>query len=99
VNENGICHQGRLHKVMEDLEWRYDPADWMQPWRVRSVVSNAIDLTLTPFFAHTTGFNLGLLATGGTCAFGRWGGVVRFEGRELEIRDQIGWAEDFAHRW
>jgi len=99
VNENGICHRGRLHKIMEDLEWRYDPADWMQPWRVRSVVSDAIDLTLTPFFAHTTGFNLGLLATGGTCAFGRWGGVVRFEGRELEIRDQIGWAEDFAHRW
>ena len=99
VNENGICHAGRLHKVMEDLEWRYDPADWMRPWRIRSVVSDAIDLTLTPFFAHTTGLNLGLLATGGTCAFGLWSGAVRFEGREVAIRDQVGWAEEFAHRW
>ena len=98
-NENGILHQGRLHKLMEDLEWRYEPGDWMKPWRVRSRASDAVDLTLRPFYAHTQKLDLGLLRTGGTCAFGLWSGVVRVPGRELEVRDLVGWAEEFAHRW
>jgi hypothetical protein len=43
--------------------------------------------------------NLGVLATGGVCAFGRWRGVVRAEGRELAVDGLMGWAEEFAHRW
>jgi hypothetical protein len=98
-NENGILYRGRLHKVMEDLEWSYDTADWMKPWHVRTCASDAIDLALRPFYAHTQDLNLGLLASGGTCAFGLWSGVVRVEGREVAIHDQPGWAEEFAHRW
>src|SRR5512139_1053681 len=32
-NENGILWNGRLHKVMEDLRWEYDAAEWRKPWR------------------------------------------------------------------
>ena len=98
-NENGICYNGRLTKIMEDLRWDYDPSDWMKPWRVRTLHSDGVDLTLTPVVARTSGLRLGLLSTGGTCAFGAWKGVVRFEDREIEIRDLMGWAEEFAHRW
>ena len=98
-NENAICYNGRLYKIMEDLRWDYDPSDWMKPWRVRSLHSDGVDLTLTPIVARTSGLRLGLLSTGGTCAFGAWKGVVRFGDREIEIRDLIGWAEEFAHRW
>src|SRR5689334_21467752 len=83
TNENGILLNGRLHKVMEDLEWSYEPSNWMQPWRVRATYSGMIDLTLTPTLIKTVGLNLGLLATGGTVAFGSWDGVVRAENREL----------------
>ena len=27
-NENGILWNGRLHKIMEDLRWEYDAAEW-----------------------------------------------------------------------
>ena len=40
-----------------------------------------------------------VIATGGVCAFGRWRGVVRVEGRELAVDGLLGWAEEFAHRW
>jgi len=99
ANENGICFNGRLYKIMEDLSWSYDPGDWMKPWRVRSEHSDAIDLTLDPIVVHRARLNLGAIQTGGACSFGRWRGVVRFDQNAVEIDGLIGWAEEFAHRW
>ena len=99
ANENAICVDGRLHKVMEDLTWRYDARAAMQPWHVRSAHSDAIDLTLHPIVAPSSNLNLGVLSTGGVCAFGLWKGMVRVDGETIRINDLIGWAEEFAHRW
>ena len=52
-NENGILWNGRLHKVMEDLRWDYDPVAWRKPWRVVAEHSGALDLVLEPVVAHT----------------------------------------------
>jgi hypothetical protein len=98
-NENGILYDGRLHKIMEDLRWEYDPVEWRKPWRVVAEHSRALDLVLEPVVAHTPRINLGVLATGGVCAFGRWCGRVQVEGREIEVDGLVGWAEEFAHRW
>jgi len=98
-NENGVLLDGRLYKIMEDLEWTYDLGTTGTPWRVRAPHSGAIDLTLSPIHAKTTGISLGLLATGGTCVFGRWSGIVRAGDREIAVHDLIGWAEEFSHRW
>ena len=98
-NENGILVNGRLHKVMEDLHWDYDPVEWRKPWRVAALHSGAIDLVLEPVVAHTPRLNLGVIETGGVCAFGTWRGRVRVEGREIAIDGLVGWAEEFAHRW
>ena len=48
ANENGICVNGRLYKIMEDLCWSYEPSDWMRPWHIRSDHSDMVDLTLHP---------------------------------------------------
>ncbi|MGH0037869.1 MAG: DUF2804 domain-containing protein [Myxococcota bacterium] len=98
-NENGILLDGRLHKIMEDVVWEYDPADDHAAWRVRTRHTPAIDLTLTPRHAHRPKLELGLLATGGVCAFGHWRGRVEVEGQVFEIAGLPGWAEEFAHRW
>ena len=84
---------------MEDLRWDYDPREWRKPWRVVAPHSGALDLVLEPVVAHTPRLNLGVLATGGVCAFGRWRGGVRVDGRELAVDGLVGWAEEFAHRW
>jgi len=99
ANENGILLNGRLHKLMEDLRWEYDPVAWRKPWRVTAPHSGAIDLVLEPVAAHTPRLDLGVLATGGTCAFGRWRGRVRAGEREIAVDGLIGWAEEFVHRW
>ena len=99
ANENGICLNGRLFKIMEDLDWSYDPNDWMKPWRVKSICSEVIDITLTPFHPHSMRLSLGVISTGGFCPFGHWSGVIRPGGQEIEVRNLIGWAEEFSHRW
>jgi len=98
ANENGVLVDGRLHKLMEDLRWEYDPVEWRKPWRVVAP-SGALDLVLEPVAAHTPRLNLGVLATGGVCAFGRWRGSVRVDGNTLAVDGLVGWAEEFAHRW
>jgi hypothetical protein len=99
VNENALCIDGRLHKVMEDLEWRYDPAAPLEPWRVLAPQSRMIDLTLEPIAVRTPRISLGVIRSGGVCAFGRWRGTVRCADRELPVRALLGWAEEFDHRW
>ena len=99
VNENGLLVDGRLHKIMEDVRWEYDPEDWMRPWRVRAPHSGMVDLTLEPIVAHRTRTSLGVLSTGGVCCFGRWHGTIRAGGDTIGVRDLVGWAEEFAHRW
>jgi hypothetical protein len=99
ANENGILLDGVLHKVMEDLRWEYDAAEWRKPWRVVADHSGAIDLVLEPFAAHTPKLDLGVVATGGVCAFGRWRGSVAAGGRTIAVDGLLGWAEEFAHRW
>ena len=99
VNENGLFVDGRLHKIMEDLRWEYDPGDWMRPWRVRAEHSGVVDLVLEPIHAHRVHTSVGLLSTGGVCSFGRWSGTIRVDGQARPIRDLIGWAEEFSHRW
>jgi hypothetical protein len=99
VNENGILVDGRLHKIMEDVRWDYDPADWMRPWSVRAEATGMVDLTLEPIVAHRTRTSLGLLSTGGVCCFGRWHGTIRVDGCEIRLGRFVGWAEEFAHRW
>ena len=98
-NENGILCDGRLHKIMEDLRWDYDPVEWRKPWRVVAEHSGALDLVLEPWVAHSPRLYLGVLETGGVCAFGRWRGKVRVDGREIAVDGLLGWAEEFAHRW
>lgn len=99
ANENGICVDGRLHKLMEDVRWEYDPRDWMKPWRLRSEHSDAVDLTLRPVVARRSRLSLGLIATRGVCCFGRFVGVIRCAGEVIELDHMMGWAEEFAHRW
>jgi hypothetical protein len=99
VNENGLCINGRLYKIMEDLTWRYDARDWKRPWHVRAEHTGMVDLTLHPIVAHCPLTNLGVIRSGGVCAFGHWEGTIRFDGQVVAIKDLIGWAEEFEHRW
>ena len=98
--ENGVCVEGRLHKIGDELEWTYDWDDPLAPWRVRDVVGDRVDATLTPVHDRHSRTSLGVLSMEVHQCFGTWAGRVTAEdGSDVEFTDVVGFAEEARNRW
>jgi hypothetical protein len=101
MTENGICVDGRLTKISEDLIFGYDRAVMMKPWRVRTAATDRIDLRFEPEFerASESGKRDGYF-TNAHQMFGRYSGYVTPHGGEpVELHDLVGWIEEHEARW
>ncbi len=97
--ENGVCVDGRLHKISEDLTWQYDTADFMHPWRM-TTPSGAVDLTFTPFMERVAASNLWLIRSEVHQLFGHYSGQFNMPTGEIfPVHNLVGWAEDHVARW
>ena len=98
--ENALCVDGRVSKVGEELEWRYDWDQPLRPWRVRAAESLAIELTLHPFHDRHRATRALVLSTEVHQVFGHWEGTIRTDdGEELALDGLAGWAEESRSRW
>jgi hypothetical protein len=101
MTENGICIDGRLTKISEDLVFEYDHAAMMKPWRVRTAATERIELLFEPEFER--------ISENGTPdsffvnthqMFGRYSGrITPGDGGAVELHDLFGWIEDHEARW
>jgi hypothetical protein len=99
MTENGICVNGNLTKISEDLHWQYDKSNFMKSWRI-SASSGSIDLTFTPFMERVAASNLWLVKSEVHQLFGTYNGTVQTaEGETIAIENLIGWAEDHVAKW
>jgi hypothetical protein len=95
--ENALLVDGRLTKISDELDWRYDTDDWLAPWRV---TGETVDLTFTPFHLKRSVIDLKLFASRTHQCFGHWEGRVRdHSGTWVRVADLAGWAEDVRNRW
>ncbi len=98
--ENALCIDGRLTKIHEELEWSYDWDRPMRPWRVRTPSTDAVDVTLAPFFDRYDSTDLKLLKMEVHQCFGAWSGRVRGDdGATAELARIDGFAEEARNRW
>jgi hypothetical protein len=101
MTENGICVDGRLTKISEDLAFDYDHGDVMKSWRVSTTVTDRIELRFDPEFVRVSesGRRDGFF-TSARQVFGCYSGrIVPDEGGSLELGDLFGWIEDHEARW
>jgi hypothetical protein len=101
MTENGICVDGRLTKIGEDLVFEYDRASQLKPWRVRTTATDRIDLTFAPEFERVqrSGRRESYF-TDAHQVFGTYAGRVTPDGGgTIELRDMFGWIEDHEARW
>jgi len=101
MTENGICIDGRLTKISEDLVIEYDSSDYMKPWRVRTAETDRIDLRFEPEYDRFTenGSREGLFSSTHQ-PFGNYSGYVTPDsGERIEVRDLFGWIEQQEARW
>jgi hypothetical protein len=101
MNENGICVDGRLTKISEDLVFEYDRTDWMKPWRVRTAATDRIDLLFEPEAGHATeSGRRDSYFVNGHQMFGCYSGRITPDGGDpIDLRDLFGWIEEHEARW
>jgi hypothetical protein len=99
ATENGIIVDGQVVKLGDELGWRYDWDEPLQPWTVRSP-DGTLDLTLAPRYDRHARTQAVVLATEVHQVFGRWTGQVPApDGRILRVEGVVGFAEESRSRW
>lgn len=101
MTENGLCVDGRLTKISEDLAIEYDRAEPMKPWRVRAPASSCVDLLFEPEYERVSesGSREAMFVSTHQM-FGRYSGRITPDGGPaIELRDLFGWIEDHEARW
>jgi hypothetical protein len=100
MNENGICIDGVLSKISEDLLFDYDKTAYMKPWRIKTVISDQVDLSFEPFFERVAKTELLILGSEVHQMIGHFSGSIKDSlGRSYQLKALIGWAEDHRARW
>lgn len=95
--ENAVYIDGRLHKIHDELAWKYDLADWRRPWHVSG---GGLEASFTPFYDKTSRMNLGVVSARTDQCFGHWSGAFTVPGGEtLTFAGILGWAEEVHNRW
>ena len=96
----GSSANGRLHKIMEDLRWEYDPVEWRKPWRVVAPSTRARSTSCSSRSPRTRRASTSACSRRAASAPSAAGaGACASEGREIAVDGLVGWAEEFAHRW
>ncbi len=97
--ENGICVDGRLSKISEELRWQYDQSAFMRPWRI-TAPSGAVDLTFSPIMERVAASNLWLVKSEVHQMFGIYDGTVTTADEQtIPVTGMLGWAEDHVALW
>ena len=99
ANENGLCLNGKLYKISEDVVFSYNRENWMEPWTMKTDVTDDVDLVLTPLFDKAGGVDFGPMQAETHQMFGHFNGTVKAGGKTVKIKNAFGWAEEHAGGW
>lgn len=101
MTENGLCVDGVLTKLSEDLAFEYDRSAPMKPWRIRTTVTDRVELRFDPEFERVseTGDRSAMFVSTHQM-FGCYSGRIAPDGEgPIELRELFGWIEDHEARW
>lgn len=98
ATENALTLEGRIHKL-DQVRFDYVHGDPMKPWKLTDN-EGRLDLSFTPIKERLARTNLGVIFSEVHQMFGRYDGkVVTDDGREIRIKDLVGFAEEHQARW
>jgi hypothetical protein len=97
--ENGICLNGKLYKISEDLKFSYDRNDFKSEWNISTFHTDTVDMTFKPIFEKISKANMILLKTEGHQMFGYFSGKVKTEAGTIVFDNFLGWAEEHIALW
>lgn len=97
TTENALFHEGRLHKIGEELRWSYDRSAWTRPWRIEGP---RVEVDFHPFHEKVSRTRLGVVAAETHQCFGHFTGRAQTDdGAWIDLDGLTGWAEEARNRW
>ena len=100
MTENAVCLGGRLHKIHHNVVFDLDFKNLDSPWRIRSVDSETVDLTLSPCYSKHIKANLLVASAALWQSVGRFSGTIPCGGgRTMQVDGLLGWAEEMHAKW
>lgn len=98
ASENIVIYDGRAQKLGQ-VDWKYDVTQPMRPWKVTSP-DGRVNLLLNPFFYESNRAFLGIGSSELHKVYGTFQGAMTLDdGRKIEVRDFLGFAEQFRVWW
>ncbi len=100
MTENGLCVDGKLIKLSEDVAFKYNSENFMAPWHLYTTITDRVNLTFEPFFERQAKTNALIIFSEVHQMFGHFSGTLKTnEGETIQIDNVIGWAEDHHAKW
>lgn len=96
--ENVLFYNGVAHKL-DQVKFELDDSNVLKPWKFTSN-DKRFELTMTPLLDRVDNTNLLIIKNFGHQVFGKFNGyVVLDDGKRLEIKDLIGFAEKITNHY
>jgi hypothetical protein len=98
AGENALILESCIHKL-EQVKFDYVSGDYMKPWKFTDT-EGRLNMVFTPFKDCTARTNLGIITSEVHQIFGRYNGkVIADDGKNIQIKDLIGFAEEHRANW
>ncbi|MDY0317390.1 MAG: DUF2804 domain-containing protein [Candidatus Izemoplasmatales bacterium] len=98
ATENMIFYDGKAHKL-DEVIFEIDGDNFMNQWKFSSN-DNRLKLTMEPLLDRIDNTNLLIIKNFGHQVFGKFNGfLVLDDGKKIEIKDQIGFAEKITNHY
>lgn len=100
MTENALYVDGKLTKLSEDVIYEYDLKHIMEPWKIKTVVTDSVDLVFYPMYERVAATNLVLIRSDMHQMIGHFSGYIKTEsGERIEIDNLTGCAEEHNTVW
>lgn len=102
ASENMLFHNGEAHKI-DGVDFGIPVIDgkeeYMQPWKFSST-DGRLEMSFQPVYDNRTDLNAIIIAQDAHQVFGKFSGIaILDDGRKIEFKDCMGFAEKVRNRW
>ena len=100
MTENALFIDGKMQKIHEDVIFKYNSQDFMQPWHIHTKFTDDVHLTFTPFFEREASTDVKLVKSKVHQMVGYYDGRIRLEdGSIMPIQQLLGTIEEHVAKW
>jgi hypothetical protein len=98
ASENIVLYENKIHKL-DLIEFQIDESDYLKPWKFASN-NGRLELDFYPIVDRNSSLNLFVIKSIQHQVFGKFSGkIILDDGRELIIKDFLGFAEDVLNHY